>query len=312
MMTIERIGIGIDAGGTSTRWLALDAAGSVLDRGEVTGLSALMLLTAEGRGTLIGQLEKIGKQARALNPNASLAVYAGITGLDSSNSEFRSLLADAFSISVDQVIAVGDIELAYRAAFQPGEGYLVYSGTGSIAAFIDGANELHRAGGRGVLLDDGGGGYWIAREALRAIWRAEDECPGAWKDSVLARTMFAQLGGDEWAKSREYFYSRTRGEIGMLALAVGESAASDPRAWQILNDAGAELARLGRAMLKRFGPRPIVVAGRAALLHPAIMQSMREHIDSDVVITTADQQTPPQQIAAKMALAFHADEAHSR
>jgi glucosamine kinase len=308
----ERFGIGIDAGGTSTRWAVVDTSGTVVGHGEVSGLSALMLMTTEGRQALIDQLGKIPTQVRALNQSAALAVYAGVTGLDSGTSEFTSMLADVFSISTNQVVAVGDIELAYRAAFQPGEGYLVYSGTGSIAAFIDNANVLHRVGGRGVLLDDGGGGYWIGCEALRAIWRAEDVCPGAWQQSAMARAVFARLGGNTWAKSREYFYSRTRGEIGMLALAVAETAATDPHAIQILSDAGEELARLGRAMLKRFGLRPIVVAGRAALLHPAIMQSMREHIPLDAVVTVPDQRTLPQQIAAKMALALHAGEVYSR
>ena len=94
-----------------------------------------------------------------------------------------AMLATAFAAPEAGVRVVSDVEIAYRAAFAPGEGYLVYAGTGSIAAFIDAQGVLHRAGGRGVALDDAGGGYWIAREALRRLWRREDERPGAWRDS---------------------------------------------------------------------------------------------------------------------------------
>ena len=45
---------------------------------------------------------------------------------------------------------VTDIEVAYLDVFRPGEGYLVYAGTGSIAAFIDEHDQFHRVGGRGA------------------------------------------------------------------------------------------------------------------------------------------------------------------
>ncbi len=99
-----------------------------------------------------------------------------------------------------------DIELAYLASFAPGAGYLVYAGTGSIGAYIDADHVFHRAGGRGVLLDDGGGGFWIAREALRHIWRNEDEQPGCWRDSPLAQAVFEHIGGADWNLSRQFIY----------------------------------------------------------------------------------------------------------
>jgi hypothetical protein len=82
--------------------------------------------------------------------------------------------ADAGGGAEDCAAAISmrnDVEIAYLDSFAPGEGYLVYAGTGSIAAWIDADGQFHRAGGRGVTLDDGGGGFWIAREAMRHIWR---------------------------------------------------------------------------------------------------------------------------------------------
>ena len=44
-----------------------------------------------------------------------------------------------------------------------------------------------------------GGGFWIAIEALRHIWRGEDALPGSWCDSPMAIELFNRLGGSDWA-----------------------------------------------------------------------------------------------------------------
>jgi N-acetylglucosamine kinase-like BadF-type ATPase len=162
---------------------------------------------------------------------------------------------------------------------------MVYAGTGSVAAFIDGSGVLHRAGGRGNLIDDGGGGYWIAREALRHVWRTEDERPGSWRDSLMAQGLFACIGGTDWPHTRQFVYSGHRGDIGRLALAVAGAADRDSIATDILCAAGAELARLAGAMIARYGPRPIALSGRAATLHPLIFETMREALPAGTPLT---------------------------
>jgi N-acetylglucosamine kinase-like BadF-type ATPase len=127
-----------------------------------------------------------------------------------------------------------------------------------------------------VVLDDGGGGFWIAKEALRHIWRLEDERPGAWRASKMAQAVFDYVGGDDWAYSRQFIYGQERGAVGKLALVVAATADQDPAAAAILHNAGRELARLAQALITRYGPRPVAVSGRAAELHPAIVAAMRD------------------------------------
>jgi glucosamine kinase len=278
------LAIGIDAGGTQTRWCMMQGGGEMLAEGAVRGLTALMMHTPDGIETMQQSLMSIAATVRLHVGNAPLNVCAGFTGIDGASDALRELIATAFDIDVQWVSLRSDIEVAYFGAFPEDPGYLVYAGTGSIAAFIDDEGVLQRAGGRGVLLDDGGGGFWIAREALRHIWRREDEAPGAWRASPLARALFARIGGEDWALSREFFYTQERGEIGALALAVAETADSDPVSKSILQSAGHELARLVRAMTQRFGERTIAIAGRAFDLHPIILQSMRNELPSTAVI----------------------------
>ncbi|OEZ51723.1 BadF/BadG/BcrA/BcrD ATPase family protein [Janthinobacterium sp. MP5059B] len=267
------LGLGIDAGGTQTRWALANGDGVIVADGAVEGLSALQMSSAAGRVAVHAAFSRLCEAVLAVGQPR--AVVAGLTGFGGDDVALAPMLAELLALDAGDVRLGNDIDIAYRDSFEPGEGYLVYAGTGSIAAWIDADGVFHRAGGRGVLLDDGGGGYWIAREALRHIWRREDEAPGSWQDSSMAEAVFAQLGGSDWSLSRAFMYGQDRGAIGRLALAVAASAESDPLALDILQRAGQELARLALALTTRYGSRPVVLAGRAAQLHPSIAVAMR-------------------------------------
>jgi N-acetylglucosamine kinase-like BadF-type ATPase len=268
------LGLGIDAGGTQTRWALAAPGGAILAEGKVAGLSALQMGSPHGRDTVRATFAEL--VASVLPHGVPVRVKAGLTGFGGDSELLQRWLAELLHMQAADIHFCSDMEIAYRASFAPGEGYLVYAGTGSIGAFIDADGTFHRAGGRGVVLDDGGGGFWIAKEALRHIWRLEDEHPGAWRASPMARAVFDYVGGDDWSYSRQFIYGQERGAVGKLALAVAATAEQDPAAATILRNAGRELARLARALVNRFGPRPVAVSGRAAELHPAIVTAMRD------------------------------------
>ncbi len=271
----DLLALGIDAGGTETRWALASAAGEIVAEGQVHGFSALQVLGAE-RPFVSATLEALAHQVLAVG--RPRRIHAGLTGYGGDDETWAALIAVPFGLAHSDVTIGSDIETTYLDLFAPDEGYLVYAGTGSVAAFVDAQHTLHRAGGRGVIVDDAGGGYWIAREALRAVWRREDERPGSWQGSPLAEELFAVVGGPDWLATRRYVYEGTRGDVGHLALAVARAAERDETARAILSDAGVELARLARAMIERFGPRPVALSGRAATLHPMIFEAMRAQL----------------------------------
>jgi len=276
------LGLGIDAGGTQTRWALADRQGHVVADGVVAGLSALQMGSETGRAIL--QATLLALRDVVLAHGQPQRVVAGLTGFGGQDGLLKQMLAGLLGLVPEDITLGNDIEIAYLASFAPGEGYLVYAGTGSIAAWIDENGVFHRAGGRGVLLDDGGGGYWIAREALRQIWRAEDETPGSWRASPMAIAVFEQIGGSDWDVTRQFMYGQDRGAIGQLALAVAASAQRDAGALAILQRAGQELARLALALTQRHGARPVVLAGRAVQLHPAIAAAMRAALPESVMM----------------------------
>ena len=272
------LGLGIDAGGTRTRWALADAGGIVAE-GAVQGMSALQV----GRGDHVR--DAMAELAAAVRDRGAPAhIHAGFTGFGDHVDTLRGLIAAPFRLAAAAVTLASDMEIAFLDLFAPGAGYMVYSGTGSVAAFVDAEGNLHRAGGRGVIVDDGGSGFWIAREAMRRVWRAEDEAPGSWRDSPLACALFEAVGGSDWALSRQYIYGGDRGAVGRLALAVARAAQDDPAAREILAGAGTELARLAIAMTRRYGPRPVALAGRAPDLHPLIFDTMRAAVPAGMAL----------------------------
>jgi glucosamine kinase len=289
--------VGMDVGGTAARWAVADTQGAVLAQGESPGWSA----AAWGTASQAALQEAVRAcSAAVLAAHTPVALTAGVTGFDSGVPELRRFIAEAFALHLSAVHLMSDVALACRAHFAPGEGIALIAGTGSIAAHLDAQGQLHRAGGRGVLLDDAGGGYWIAREALRAVWRREDVAPGAGRASVLAQHLFAALGGSDWAHTRGFMASASRGEVGALAVAVAQAArAGDAQALAVLQQAGAELARLVAAMVQRVGAQPVVVCGRAARLHPCIEQCLRQALPPNMALRMSD--TDLAEAAARLA-----------
>ena len=296
--TVTGLGLGLDAGGTSTRWALADAQGRVVAQGQAAACSGAMMSSASGRETLADLWVSI---AQTVRPFGILGgICAGITGLDRDSVEtMRRLAGQAMGLSVDRIEIASDIEMACLASFAPGEGYVVYAGTGSIAGFVDETGVLQRAGGRGVLIDDAGGGHWIATQALRALWRLEDEGPGSAASTPLGRCIgeriAERMGAADWAATRQYLTQATRGEIGLLALAVAQAAAQDEVAHDILCRSGQELARLALALAQRHGWRPVALLGRVFELNPVIEHSLRAAMPAAI---TVQRQTLAAQVAA--------------
>ncbi|MCA3564870.1 MAG: ATPase [Methylocystis sp.] len=263
--------LGIDVGGSATRWHLFDASSGSEASGAVAGFS--------------GHLYRPEILAKADHAIASLAeragavdgVVAGVTGLGKDTPEAGQLVKMlAARLGARRITLMNDVELAARSAFPPGQGILICAGTGSVAAHLDARENLHVAGGKGVLIDDAGGGYWIAVQALRHILRQEDEEPGSGWRTTLGEALAAAIGGGEWPIVRQAVYGRDRGAIGLLALPVAVAARrSDPAALAILSQAGTELARLALALEGRHGRHEISLCGRAATLHPAIGEGLR-------------------------------------
>jgi glucosamine kinase len=270
VFVMDKTSLGLDVGGSATRWSF--SRNGVLSNGETLGFSGHLAQPAV--------FEKATKALSAIATEIGKVGYvvAGVSGLSRDTeqaAQFEQMVQQIFGAK--KLLVMSDIELATRAAFHDNDGILVYAGTGSIAAYLGEGEVLQTAGGKGVLIDDAGGGYWIAVAALRQILRSEDLRPGSGWSTQLGQCLALRLGGTDWPVVRNHFYGLDRGGVALLALAVGEAAeAGDAIALDVLRKAGLELSILAGQLMIRTGCRKIALAGRAASLHDVIFHEMQK------------------------------------
>ncbi len=293
-----RFGLGLDAGGSATRWAIADETGAIAARGEATPFSGLVFTDA-AIGTTRAAIAEV---AAAIGPRGIDAVLAGVTGSGgpAQDALLRAMLAEAFGTPAERVQVCDDLWIAHRARFVPGSGILVYCGTGSAAVHvrIDGA--MLRAGGHGYLIGDEGSGYAIARDALRAVLQAEDAAPGSGWKTPLGRSVGRRIRHGTWDAVREYVYGGTRAGMAALAPAVAEAARDgDSRADGVLRRAGQDLAQLAATLSRRVGPQPIALAGGGARLHPIVCEAMQAALGAPVGTGEIDAAAAAARLAAR-------------
>src|SRR5690606_22912913 len=245
-------------------------------------------LTGHGNSSL-ANLEALATAVTAVGSPAF--VLAGVTGLDSLSPEavrLEGFLATALAVPVQSVRVLGDVATAYLASFAPGEGVLVYGGTGSVAVHVTADGNLVRAGGHGYLIDDAGGGYWIGREALRRVLRMADESGGR-AGGVLATAVYADLGGSDWPTVRRAVYGGGRARVAALAPVVALAAGRGDRdAYEVLAAAGTELARLAGIVCGRLGQvLPVAVAGGVAQSGAPLIKALEAGLPAGATVSVA-------------------------
>ena len=250
----------LDLGGSGSKW-GVFVGHQLQTSGSAAPISG-HLYTAEARKALAQGLSVIRAEVQA-QPTARIErVVAGLAGLQ---AEFvpliAALLAQGFKLPPTAVDVTDDLHLAYAAHFLPGEGTLIYAGTGSMAYHRTVRGEVVRAGGHGFLIDDAGGAFWQGREGLNTALRQADERQ---PETPLAAALYAALGSREWPDIRAHIYGGGRAAVARLAPAVYQAALDgDPDALGIQQRAGQELARLGQVVLGRTGGKPVAAAGGA-------------------------------------------------
>jgi len=145
--------IGVDAGGTWLRALAID------DRGRRWPGKQ------RSSGDLAATLRALWRRRRLRRANVAHLVVAtrGVWTAPERHAAVRRLHGLARRITV-----LSDVEAAYRGAIGDGAGLLVLAGTGSIVLARSARGRWTRAGGLGPLFGDGGSAFALGRDWLAA------------------------------------------------------------------------------------------------------------------------------------------------
>lgn len=198
-MTVGRIILGADAGGTKTvAWLAAAQANGDF---EVLGRGA----AGPGNPLHVGRevaLANVGMAISSAGLDAGLPIsdayhiilgMAGAGRVEVQHEISRWLKQQT---TVKQINVIPDFELILPAAFPDRKGIAVISGTGSVVHGVRGKRRTC-VGGWGHLVDDHGSGYWFGRAAFRAMARAADGRGSKTAISDLICARFSETSASE-------------------------------------------------------------------------------------------------------------------
>lgn len=288
--------LGIDAGASSTKW-AISDGDRIIDSGSLEPMDG-HIYREDSAAKLERNLQEIAKRAKGVT-----AIFAGITGISEEFSG-RDLVKKAFSSRFPDAMIeiVNDIELAYRAHFEPGEGIFLYGGTGSIAIHITSEGKVIRAGGWGYLLGDEGGGYWIGREAIRKILSAFDAHESI-KPASFEAHILAFMNATNWGDIKTYVYSQDRSRVAAISTKVFELAdGGDVTAQSILRQSAQHLAALVAQIDRNLpaGNHPVLFAGGVSQPGSYLMRTLEHEVKNELRTSTIDITIRAAELASKL------------
>lgn len=260
----------IDAGGTKTDAVLFDETGHILLRDLSVGNNAMDI----GKPAAVQRLLAVLERTCAAAPAKVTAIYGGIA------SVFP--LGDFLSPAVlpgnyaDSVRFDDDGPSIISASIGHRDGCGMVCGTGSSCFIRIKGQPLRKVGGKGYLIDTGGSGFELGREAIAYAFRADDgRCP----PTVLFDLVREQMGCDvgDWMKC--IYDPETGGRPFIASFAhlvfkgrrMGDWACRD-----IFERGSAAMADLTYAAARWFdGEFPVVVNGGLPTHFPEYADSIR-------------------------------------
>ena len=263
--------LGVDGGQSSTTAIIGDQTGRVIGVGR--GGPSNHVRASEGRARFISAIQSALNEAcgQAELDAGTIHFRSACLGFSGGPADKESILSEI--LPSDHTLVTDDASIALAGATADEPGVVVIAGTGSIAWGRDSEGNTARAGGWGYLFGDEGGGFWIARQALRAALRLEE----GWGVPTSLRARLLDNTGSRNMNDllhRCYTPEFPRPRVASLSILVNHAAeAGDPVALEILDSGARELALLALAVRVQLFERaePALVTYSGSLFHSRIM-----------------------------------------
>jgi N-acetylglucosamine kinase-like BadF-type ATPase len=234
--------LGVDGGGTKTRFALIDGEGRLLAEAELgttyhphVGLDGVCAELGEG------VTEVLGTADRALADIGHAFFGLPAYGEDS-RATARLQACPAVILGHERYSCDNDMVCGWAGSLACADGINIVAGTGSIG-YGQRRGVGARAGGWGEAFSDEGSAYWIAMRGLNAYSRMSD---GRLPKGPLHAILNAHFQLDNDLDICAHVYggnSYARGDLAQLSHQVAEAArAGDEVAAGIFRDAGRELA----------------------------------------------------------------------
>jgi N-acetylglucosamine kinase-like BadF-type ATPase len=271
--------VGVDAGATSTRALAIGLDGTVVGRGAAGGGNP-----NSHPPEIAGKRVAEAVRDAIASGGEVLACVLGMAGVSKFTDPevVERYIATLREVGVGcRVEIVSDAEVAFASGTAEPDGVVLIGGTGSIAARIVNRRLVSWVGGLGWMLGDEGSAYWMGREAVRVTLRRLQvgEAPSPLGEEVLRASLPGRTdAGRARLANRLIMAANAEPPIRLARFAetVSEYAATDPVAARIVEEAAALLARLAMDARTADERTPIVLAGSVIGPGSPVGVSLRE------------------------------------
>jgi N-acetylglucosamine kinase-like BadF-type ATPase len=253
--------LGVDGGGTKTRFALIDQHGSLLAETQLgttyhpeVGLDGVREVLARGIGEILG--------AASVSAADISHAFFGMPayGEDSSMASCLRVLPQSI-LGHDRYTCDNDMVCGWAGSLGCADGINIVAGTGSIG-YGRRQGRGARAGGWGEAFSDEGSAYWIAIRGLNTYSRMSD---GRLPKGPLYAMFNDALRLQSDLDICTYVYGKgasSRGELAQLSQVVARAAqAGDAEAMGIFAQAGEELARIALAVRTalRFEPEEVAL-----------------------------------------------------
>lgn len=252
-MSSARYYLGVDGGGTKTRFALIDSAGRVRGQAQLgttyhpeVGLDGVLDVLERGIAQVLGEA---GIDAAALGH-----AFFGIPAHGEDSVVMPVIEAmPAQILGHDRYTCDNDMVCGWAGSLGCADGINIVAGTGSIG-YGQRQGKGARAGGWGETFSDEGSAYWIAVQGLNAYSRMSDgRLPKGPLHALINQALDVSVDLDVCAR----IYgenARSRGEVAQLSVVVARAAeAGDEAARQIFVRAGQELAQIAEAIRRTLG-----------------------------------------------------------
>lgn len=176
--------IGIDSGGTKTDAVICNEEGRVIVHIKESGCNPNDI----GKDTAREKLLYIVNTLIMKSPARVVSVFAGVAGMLGFGDNFSDYIKEKTGIAYVRV-ETDALPLITSVLFRS-DGACVISGTGS-ACFVRRNGKLTRIGGWGFMLDGGGSGYDLGRDAIAATLHDYD---GQGEKTAISDILTARMG----------------------------------------------------------------------------------------------------------------------
>ncbi|MGS2619375.1 BadF/BadG/BcrA/BcrD ATPase family protein [Micromonospora sp. LZ34] len=262
--------LAIDAGGSNTRAVVVNAEADCLGYGVSTSGNPTAVGVAEALGAIGAAARRALAQA-GLGPGEVTRVVLAAAGEEGLLGDTAVRAALGIANGAARVDRVVDILAMYHSAAVEPDGVALVAGTGAIAARFSRLEMQRVVDGTGWLLGDRGSGFWIGRKVARAVAADLD---GAGPATDLTALVLTELGlplpDGALATGRrpvvlESFLHHVYGDrpvrLARFAPYAFRAAAADEAAAAIVAEAEASLARTLRLARAGHEELPVVLGG---------------------------------------------------